>query len=91
MFTQMVLFALVSVAVAFSLAAAEAAIFRMSRVRALELAEEGRSGSRSLTTVVADSAAYLAVLAFLRVVAEATARCSSPSPSSGWSTASPGP
>ena len=68
----MVLFALVSVAVAFSLAAAEAAIFRMSRVRAQELAEEGRSGSRSLTTVVADSAAYLAVLAFLRVVAEAT-------------------
>ncbi len=68
----MVLFALVSVVVAFSLAAAEAAIFRMSRVRAQELADEGRSGSRSLTTVVADSAAYLAVLAFLRVVAEAT-------------------
>ena len=59
---------------AFSLAAAEAAIFRMSRVRAAELAEEGRSGSLSLVTVVADSAAYLAVLAFLRVVAEATLR-----------------
>jgi CBS domain containing-hemolysin-like protein len=61
-----------SVVVAFSLSAAESAIFRMSRVRAAELAEEGRSGSRSLVTVVADSAAYLAVLAFLRVVAEAT-------------------
>jgi CBS domain containing-hemolysin-like protein len=68
----MVLFALVSIVVAFSLAAAESAIFRMSRVRAAELADEGRSGSRSLVTVVGDSAAYLAVLAFLRVVAEAT-------------------
>jgi CBS domain containing-hemolysin-like protein len=68
----MVLFALVSIVVAFCLAAAESALFRMSRVRAAELAEEGRSGARSLTTVVGDSAAYLAVLAFLRVVAEAT-------------------
>jgi len=67
-----VLFALLSIVVAFSLAAAESAIFRMSRVRAAELAEEGRSGSRALVTVVGDSAAYLAVLAFLRVVAEAT-------------------
>ncbi len=72
MVPQMVLFALLSIVVAFLLAASEAAIFRMSRVRAAELAAEGRSGSRSLTTVVADSAAYLAVLAFLRVVAEAT-------------------
>jgi len=72
MFAQMLLFALLSVVVAFSLAAAESAIFRMSRVRAAELAEEGRSGSLSLVTVVADSGAYLAVLAFLRVVAEAT-------------------
>jgi magnesium and cobalt exporter, CNNM family len=71
-FTQMVLFALVSIVVAFCLAAAESALFRMSRVRAAELAEEGRSGAKSLTTVVGDSAAYLAVLAFLRVVAEAT-------------------
>jgi CBS domain containing-hemolysin-like protein len=68
----MVLFALLSIVVAFLLAASEAAIFRMSRVRAQELAAEGRSGARSLTTVVADSSAYLAVLAFLRVVAEAT-------------------
>ncbi len=72
MFTQMVLFALLSIAVAFMVAAAEAAIFRMSRVRAQELASEGRTGSRSLTKVLGDSAAYLAVLAFLRVVAEAT-------------------
>jgi CBS domain containing-hemolysin-like protein len=72
MFTQMVLFSLLSIVVAFVLATGEAAIFRMSRVRAQELAEEGRTGSRSLTKVVADSAAYLSVLAFLRVVAEAT-------------------
>ncbi len=72
MVPQMVLFALLSIVAAFLLAASEAAIFRMSRVRAQELAAEGRSGSRSLTTVVGDSAAYLAVLAFLRVVAEAT-------------------
>ena len=45
MFAQMLLFALLSVVVAFSLAAAESAIFRMSRVRAAELAEEGRPGS----------------------------------------------
>jgi CBS domain containing-hemolysin-like protein len=72
MVTQMVLLSLLSIVVAFVLAAAESAISRMSRVRAQELADEGRSGSRSLTKVVADSGAYLAVLAFLRVVAEAT-------------------
>jgi MFS family permease len=59
--------------VAFALSASEAALFRMSRVRANELFEEGRSGAKSLLTVVADSPAYLAVIAFLRVVAEATA------------------
>ncbi len=72
MVPQMVLFALLSIVVAFLLSASESAIFRMSRVRAQELAAEGRSGSRSLTTVVGDSPAYLATLAFLRVVAEAT-------------------
>ena len=44
----------------------------MSRVRAQELYDEGRSGAKSLLTVVADSSAYLSVIAFLRVVAEAT-------------------
>ncbi|MDQ6714925.1 MAG: hemolysin family protein [Actinomycetota bacterium] len=67
----MVAFALLSVAAAFALAAAEAALFRMSRVRAQELFDEGRSGAGSLVRVVGDSAAFLAVLAFLRVVAEA--------------------
>ena len=71
MIPQMVAFALLSVAAAFALAAAEAALFRMSRVRAQELFDEGRSGAGSLVRVVGDSAAFLAVLAFLRVVAEA--------------------
>ncbi|NUS40847.1 MAG: DUF21 domain-containing protein, partial [Terrabacter sp.] len=73
MFPQFALPALVSIVVAFLLSAAEAAIFRMSRVRAQELFDEGRSGAKSLITVVGDSPAYLSVIAFLRVVAEATA------------------
>src|SRR5664280_760232 len=64
--------AIVSLAASFLLAAGEAAIFRMSRVRAEELAEEGRPGSRSLTRVMAEAPAYLAVLAFMRVVTEST-------------------
>jgi CBS domain containing-hemolysin-like protein len=73
MLPQLVLPALISIAVAFVLSAAEAAIFRMSRVRAAELFEQGRSGAKSLMVVVGDSPAYLSVIAFLRVVAEATA------------------
>jgi CBS domain containing-hemolysin-like protein len=70
--TRLVLAALLSIAVAFLLTAAEAAIWRMSRVRAQELLEERRPGSKSLVRIVGDSAAYLSVTAFLRVVAEAT-------------------
>ena len=73
MLPQFVLPALISIAMAFVLSAAEAAIFRMSRVRAAELFDEGRSGAKSLMVVVGDSPAYLSVIAFLRVVAEATA------------------
>jgi len=69
---QLVIPALVSIVIAFLLAAAEAAMFRMSRVRAQELYDEGRSGSKSLLIVVADSSPYLSVIAFLRVVAEAS-------------------
>ena len=64
-------FALVAVVIAFLLSACEAAIFRMSHSRARELYDEGRSGSTSLLVVIDDSPAYLAVLTFLRVVAEA--------------------
>ncbi|GAA6524731.1 hemolysin family protein [Intrasporangium sp. DVR] len=72
MIPQLVIPALVSIGLAFLLSAAEAAIFRMSRVRALELYEEGRSGAKSLMKVVAESPPYVSVIAFLRVVAEAT-------------------
>ncbi len=71
MIPQMVAVAVAGVALAFLLAAAEAAIMRMSRVRAQQLYDEGRGGSTSLLTIVGDSPAYLAVVAFLRVVAEA--------------------
>jgi CBS domain containing-hemolysin-like protein len=72
MLPQLLVPAVVSIIVAFILSASEAAIFRMSRVRAQELFDEGRSGSASLMTVVADSAPYVSVIAFLRVAAEAT-------------------
>ncbi|HEX5969450.1 MAG TPA: hemolysin family protein [Intrasporangium sp.] len=72
MFPQLVIPALVSIVIAFLLSAAEAAIFRMSRVRAQELYDEGRSGAKSLLTVVAESPPYISVIAFVRVVAEAT-------------------
>ncbi|WP_370518440.1 DUF21 domain-containing protein [Nostocoides sp. HKS02] len=70
--TTLVLAALLSIFIAFLLAAAEAAIWRMSRVRAHELLEERRPGAEALARIVADSAAYLSVTAFLRIVAEAT-------------------
>src|SRR5690348_10129239 len=70
--TGLVFVALVSVAAAFLLSAAEAALWRMSRVRAQELLEEKRPGAKALNRIVADSAAYLSVTAFLRIVAEST-------------------
>jgi CBS domain containing-hemolysin-like protein len=72
MLPQLVLPAAISIVVAFALSTAEAALFRMSRVRAQELFDEGRAGSKSLMTVVADTPVHLSVIAFLRVVAEAT-------------------
>jgi CBS domain containing-hemolysin-like protein len=70
--TGLVLAALLSIVVAFILAAAEAAIWKMSRVRAHELLDEKRPGAKALARIVGDSAAYLSVTAFLRIVAEAT-------------------
>jgi CBS domain containing-hemolysin-like protein len=64
--------ALLSIATAFLLSAAEAALWRMSRIRAQELLEEKRAGAKALSRIVADSAAYLSVTAFLRIVAEST-------------------
>jgi CBS domain containing-hemolysin-like protein len=71
MVIRFVLLALLSLLLAFLLAAAEAALFRTSRIRAQELREEGRAGAAALERIVHDGAAYLSVLAFVRVVAEA--------------------
>ncbi|HET7476431.1 MAG TPA: hemolysin family protein [Dermatophilaceae bacterium] len=70
---RLVVAGLASTQVAFLLAAAEAAIGRMSRRRVDELVEERRRGARALATVLGDSAAYLSVGTFVRVVAEAAA------------------
>jgi len=70
--TGLAIAAFLSITAAFVLSAAEAAVWRMSRVRAHELLDEGRAGATSLSRIVADSAAYLSVTAFLRIVAEAT-------------------
>ena len=70
--TGLVTAAVVATLVAFVISTAEAAFQRMSRARAHELLEEGRPGSRALVRVVGDTAAYLSVLTFLRVIAEST-------------------
>ena len=70
--TRLIVISILGIVLAFALSAAEAAISRVSRVRAHDLLEDGRAGSRALSTVVADSAAYLSVLAFVRVIAEMT-------------------
>jgi CBS domain containing-hemolysin-like protein len=73
MVTKVVIAAFVSILVAFVIAAAEAALSRLSRHRAAELVEESQRGASALALIVADSAAYLSVAAFVRVLAEAAA------------------
>ena len=70
--TRLVTFAVLATLVAFLISTAEAAFSRMSRTRAGELLDEGRPGARALVRVVGDTAAYLSVLSFLRVIAEST-------------------
>ncbi len=72
MVTKLIVAAFVSIVVAFVIAAAEASLSRLSRHRAGELVEEARRGASALATILADSAAYLSVAAFVRVAAEAT-------------------
>src|SRR5512138_306289 len=73
MVTRLLVAAILSVVAAFLLSLAEAALQRMSRVRAHELLDEGRAGARALDLIVGDSAAYLSTITFLRVVFEAAA------------------
>src|SRR6476469_10581353 len=70
--TGLVTAAVLATLVAFLISTAEAAFSRMSRVRAEELLDEGRPGAQALVKVVGDTAAYLSVLSFLRVIAEST-------------------
>jgi CBS domain containing-hemolysin-like protein len=71
--TPLVVTAVLATLVAFLISMGESAFQRMSRVRAEELLDEGRPGARALVRVVGDTAAYLSVLSFLRVIAESTA------------------
>jgi len=73
MVTQLVIAAFVGILVAFVIAAAESSLSRLSRLRSGELLEEGRRGASALAIIVADSAAYLSVAAFVRVLAESAA------------------
>ncbi|MBK7723073.1 MAG: HlyC/CorC family transporter [Austwickia sp.] len=70
---QLVLAFLAALVIAFVLAAAEAAIGRVSRVAAQDWREEGRRGAQALCMVLGDSAGYLSVSTFARVMAESTA------------------
>ncbi|HKA68500.1 MAG TPA: hemolysin family protein [Actinomycetes bacterium] len=67
------LIAAVLILIAALCASADAAISRISRVRAETLAEEGRAGSAKLLAVVADPPRYLNLALLLRVTAEMTA------------------
>ena len=70
MITEAIVGAILATILAFALSAGESAIHRMTRVRAEELRDEGRVGSRALQAVVADPAPYLATMTFLRIIAE---------------------
>jgi CBS domain containing-hemolysin-like protein len=65
--------AVVLVVVAGLFASAEAAVSSISRVRAGELVEEGRSGATRLATVVQDPPRYLNTALLLRLAAEIAA------------------
>ena len=63
----------VCLTLAFLLAAAEAALQRVTRGGADELLEEGRRGAKALHLVTGDSAGYLSVTTFVRITLEMTA------------------
>ncbi|GMA39317.1 hemolysin family protein [Mobilicoccus caccae] len=59
--------------IAFLLAAAEAAISRVSHSAAADCLEAGRHGATSLVKIIGDTSGYVAVATFVRVAAETTA------------------
>ncbi|MFL6100614.1 MAG: CNNM domain-containing protein, partial [Actinomycetales bacterium] len=80
----LVVLAVVLIGLGGFLAAAEAAVSRVSRVRVAELVDERRLGSRSLLLVVADTPPYLSVATFLRVVSESAAAVMITIVCAGW-------
>lgn len=70
--TTMILIAIAATLIAFLLTAADTALTHLSRHRAEQLNDEGRSGSAAVVRILTDSAPYLAVATFVRGVAEAT-------------------
>jgi CBS domain containing-hemolysin-like protein len=69
----LVVVALVATVLAFVLVLVESAISTTSRVAAEAAEEQGRRGAAPLRAILADSSGYVAVLAFVRAIAEATA------------------
>ena len=69
----LVLAALAATVLAFVLVLAESAISTTSRVAADEAEEQGRRGAAPLRLILADSTGYVAVLNFVRAMAESTA------------------
>lgn len=67
---QLIVLAVLLVLLAGLLAAAEAAVQRLSRNRAAELSDEGRRGADTLVRVLEDPAGTLSVSTFVRVFAE---------------------
>jgi CBS domain containing-hemolysin-like protein len=61
------------IALAGALAAAEASISKVTRVRAEQLLEDGRRGASALLVVTGNSGPYLSVSTFVRVVCESFA------------------
>jgi CBS domain containing-hemolysin-like protein len=70
---QLVVVALVLLAVAGGFAASEAALARVSRARAAELLDQGRRGAAALSRVVHEPGPTLSVATFLRVLSESGA------------------
>lgn len=71
--TTLVVGSVVSIVAAFVLTLIDAAIGSASRVVAEEAESEGRRGGAALREILADSAAPISVIAFLRAIAEASA------------------
>jgi CBS domain containing-hemolysin-like protein len=72
-YARLILLAALLVIFAAVLAAAEASVGRVSRLRASQLAEDGRRGAPTLVVVAEDSGPYLSVSTFVRVVCESFA------------------